>query len=136
MFLVPSLNHFPLIPFFLFFSLCQVSRYADVYASTLLNLIYYPFSYMFRAPSMLMPHESTVTHEQVFQVKDAPVSTMSRAQSVQQDIFAGKNPKVKSSLGIQSTMKKILHLNRMKFHYELLFVQEFILSQGKLLRDN
>ena len=32
----------------------QVARYADVYASTLLNLIYYPFSYMFRAPAMLV----------------------------------------------------------------------------------
>jgi len=46
-----------------FFS-SQVVRYADVYASTVLNLLYYPFSYMFRAPAMLMPHESTVAHEQ------------------------------------------------------------------------
>ncbi len=35
-------------------------RYADLYASTVLNLLYYPFSYMFRAPPMLLPHESTV----------------------------------------------------------------------------
>ncbi|XP_018007045.1 cytosolic purine 5'-nucleotidase isoform X2 [Hyalella azteca] len=63
----------------------QVSRYADVYASTVLNLLYYPFSYMFRAPAMLMPHESTVTHEQVFKVTDAPLSTMSRAYSVQKE---------------------------------------------------
>jgi len=60
----------------------QVSRYADVYASTVLNLIYYPFSYMFRAPSMLMPHESTVTHEQKFRVTDAPSSVLNRAYSV------------------------------------------------------
>ena len=72
----------------------QVSRYADVYASTVLNLIYYPFSYMFRAPSMLMPHESTVTHEQVLHVKDAPVSTISRACSVQQDIATPRPDKV------------------------------------------
>lgn len=45
-----------------FFS-SQVTRYADLYAATFLNLIYYPFSYMFRAPAMLMPHESTVAHE-------------------------------------------------------------------------
>ncbi|XP_065216495.1 cytosolic purine 5'-nucleotidase isoform X2 [Planococcus citri] len=45
-----------------FFS-SQVVRYADLYAATFLNLIYYPFSYMFRAPAMLMPHESTVAHE-------------------------------------------------------------------------
>ncbi|XP_022233441.2 cytosolic purine 5'-nucleotidase isoform X2 [Drosophila obscura] len=49
-----------------FFS-SQVVRYADVYAATLLNLIYYPFSYMFRAPAMLLPHESTVAHDQAHQ---------------------------------------------------------------------
>ena len=36
-----------------FFS-SQVVRYADLYAATVLNLIYYPFSYMFRAPAMLV----------------------------------------------------------------------------------
>lgn len=41
-----------------FFS-SQVVRYADIYAATVLNLLYYPFSYMFRAPAMLMPHESS-----------------------------------------------------------------------------
>ncbi|XP_050530900.1 cytosolic purine 5'-nucleotidase isoform X2 [Daktulosphaira vitifoliae] len=45
-----------------FFS-SQVTRYADIYAASFLNLIYYPFCYMFRAPAMLMPHESTVAHE-------------------------------------------------------------------------
>lgn len=44
----------------------QVVRYADLYAATHLNLLYYPFSYMFRAPAMLLPHESTVAHEQHF----------------------------------------------------------------------
>ncbi|XP_050296337.1 cytosolic purine 5'-nucleotidase isoform X2 [Anthonomus grandis grandis] len=48
-----------------FFS-SQVVRYADLYAATHLNLLYYPFSYMFRAPAMLLPHESTVAHEQHF----------------------------------------------------------------------
>lgn len=36
-----------------FFS-SQVVRYADIYAATVLNLLYYPFSYMFRAPPMLV----------------------------------------------------------------------------------
>lgn len=49
----------------------QVVRYADLYAASFLNLMYYPFCYMFRAPAMLMPHESTVAHEQRFTV-DAP----------------------------------------------------------------
>ncbi|CAN7947279.1 unnamed protein product [Ixodes pacificus] len=42
----------------------QICRYADIYGYTFVNLMYYPFSYMFRAPPMLMPHESTVDHEQ------------------------------------------------------------------------
>ena len=29
----------------------------------MLNLLHYPFSYMFRSPAMLLPHESTVAHE-------------------------------------------------------------------------
>ena len=37
-----------------------IFRYADLYSSTCLNLLYYPFSYMFRAPPILLPHESTV----------------------------------------------------------------------------
>ena len=38
-------------------------RYADLYAASILNLLYYPFCYMFRAPPMLMPHESTVAQD-------------------------------------------------------------------------
>lgn len=34
----------------------QICRYADLYSSTFLNLMYYPFSYMFRAPPMLVNH--------------------------------------------------------------------------------
>lgn len=41
----------------------QVMRYADLYAASFLNLLHYPFSYVFRSPAMLMPHESTVRHE-------------------------------------------------------------------------
>ncbi|XP_065156179.1 cytosolic purine 5'-nucleotidase isoform X3 [Atheta coriaria] len=54
-----------------FFS-SQVVRYADLYAATHLNLLYYPFSYMFRAPAMLLPHESTVAHEQKFVLESQP----------------------------------------------------------------
>ena len=43
----------------------QVVRYADIYAGSLLNLLYYPSSYMFRAAPMLLPHESTVGHQQM-----------------------------------------------------------------------
>lgn len=62
-----------------FFS-SQVVRYADLYAATLLNLIYYPFSYMFRAPAMLLPHESTVAHEQRF-IMEAPAISRSRSKN-------------------------------------------------------
>jgi len=41
----------------------QVTRYADIYAASVLNMLYYPTFYMFRAPAMLLPHESTVSHE-------------------------------------------------------------------------
>lgn len=41
----------------------QVMRYADIYAVSFLNLLHYPFSYLFKAPSMLMPHESTVERD-------------------------------------------------------------------------
>ncbi|XP_073998486.1 5' nucleotidase B isoform X2 [Rhodnius prolixus] len=66
-----------------FFS-SQVVRYADLYAATFLNLIYYPFSYMFRAPAMLMPHESTVAHEQRF-VMDSPMISRSRTYNIFED---------------------------------------------------
>ncbi|XP_073833133.1 5' nucleotidase B isoform X1 [Musca autumnalis] len=59
-----------------FFS-SQVVRYADLYAATFLNFIYYPFSYMFRAPAMLLPHESTVAHEQRYQI-EAPIVQRAR----------------------------------------------------------
>lgn len=62
-----------------FFS-SQVVRYADLYATTILNLMYYPFSYMFRAPAMLMPHESTVAHEQRFTL-DAPMIQRTRSRN-------------------------------------------------------
>lgn len=45
------------------FFAAQVVRYADIYAASVLNLLYYPMFYMFRSPAMLLPHESTVSHE-------------------------------------------------------------------------
>lgn len=64
------------------FHLCtfQVVRYADLYAATFLNLLYYPFSYMFRAPAMLLPHESTVAHEQRF-IMGEPMISRTRARA-------------------------------------------------------
>jgi len=55
----------------------QVVRYADIYAGSVLNMFYYPPSYMFRAPPMLLPHESTVGHEQAVSVDSGRMSSLS-----------------------------------------------------------
>ncbi|CAF4679035.1 unnamed protein product, partial [Rotaria sp. Silwood1] len=47
----------------------QVTRFADIYASSVVNLVYYPFFYFFRAVPQLMPHESTVDPEEPMHVK-------------------------------------------------------------------
>lgn len=44
----------------------QVTRFADIYAASHLNLLHYPFFYLFKAPPMLMPHESTVNPYEPF----------------------------------------------------------------------
>ena len=36
----------------------QIIRFADLYASTVLNLLHYPFCYLFKAPAMLVRHVS------------------------------------------------------------------------------
>lgn len=51
-----------------FFS-SQAMRYADIYSFSCFNLLHYPLCYMFRAPTMLMPHESTVPHS------DSPIGS-------------------------------------------------------------
>ncbi|XP_075901046.1 5'-nucleotidase, cytosolic II, like 1 isoform X1 [Nelusetta ayraudi] len=35
----------------------QLTRYADLYSSTCINLLHYPHNYLFTAPPVLMPHE-------------------------------------------------------------------------------
>lgn len=63
-----------------FFS-AQIQRYADIYAASLLNLLHYPFSYMFRAPSMLLPHESTVKHENTLLLDESQTLLVTRQRS-------------------------------------------------------
>ncbi|CAF1542414.1 unnamed protein product, partial [Didymodactylos carnosus] len=50
----------------------QVTRFADIYGGTVVNLVYYPFFYFFRAVSQLMPHESTVDPEDPMDEVKAP----------------------------------------------------------------
>lgn len=76
-----------------FFS-SQVVRYADIYAATVLNLLYYPFSYMFRAPAMLMPHESTVAHEQRLVVENPEKYFRSRQGSLTPSSVVDETPAV------------------------------------------
>ncbi|NXE43023.1 5NTC nucleotidase, partial [Ptilorrhoa leucosticta] len=42
----------------------QLMRYADLYAASFINFLYYPFSYLFRAPPVLVrsPHPLLLTH--------------------------------------------------------------------------
>ncbi|XP_077960707.1 cytosolic purine 5'-nucleotidase isoform X2 [Gasterosteus aculeatus] len=57
----------------------QVMRYADLYAASFINLLHYPFSYLFRAAHVLMPHESTVEHARVGAVHaECPLATRDR----------------------------------------------------------
>uniref|UniRef100_A0A673X611 Cytosolic purine 5'-nucleotidase n=1 Tax=Salmo trutta TaxID=8032 RepID=A0A673X611_SALTR len=62
----------------------QVMRYADLYAASFINLLYYPFSYLFRAAHVLvssanMPHESTVEHAHVdINDTESPLATRNR----------------------------------------------------------
>ncbi|MFT7812656.1 cytosolic purine 5'-nucleotidase isoform X2 [Arapaima gigas] len=57
----------------------QVMRYADLYAASFINLLYYPFSYLFRAAHVLMPHESTVEHAHVdIGDVESPLATRNR----------------------------------------------------------
>ncbi|XP_033987853.1 5'-nucleotidase, cytosolic IIa isoform X4 [Trematomus bernacchii] len=57
----------------------QVMRYADLYAASFINLLYYPFSYLFRAAHVLMPHESTVEHTHVSVMDtESPLATRNR----------------------------------------------------------
>ncbi|XP_002741392.1 cytosolic purine 5'-nucleotidase-like [Saccoglossus kowalevskii] len=82
----------------------QVTRYADLYASTFLNLLHYPLSYFYRAAPMLMPHESTVDHSDEFH-DDSPSPLVSRARfnSFDPNITTEKRPPVLRSNTIGAT---------------------------------
>ncbi|KAG5855690.1 hypothetical protein ANANG_G00051770 [Anguilla anguilla] len=66
----------------------QVMRYADLYAASFINLLYYPsatcsartcWCYLFRAAHVLMPHESTVEHAHVDIIDtESPLATRNR----------------------------------------------------------
>ena len=43
----------------------QATRYADLYAASCVNLLHYPFSYLFRAPPQLVSIENSLTLKSV-----------------------------------------------------------------------
>ncbi|XP_043106400.1 cytosolic purine 5'-nucleotidase-like [Puntigrus tetrazona] len=56
----------------------QLLRYADIYSTSCLNLLNYPFSYLFRAPLVLLPHEAAVesqTKEQIPELSEHVLKT-------------------------------------------------------------
>jgi len=56
----------------------QTMRFGDLYASSFINLFYYPLNYLFRAPHILMPHETCVESvETAFLVDQEEESSLS-----------------------------------------------------------
>ncbi|CAN0004456.1 unnamed protein product [Lampetra planeri] len=92
----------------------QVMRYADLYASSFINLLYYPFSYLFRAPHILMPHESTVEHvHNGLGETESPMATRNRL--LMQGVTGGggtSGPSAKEQHGDESTDGKRLGFQR------------------------
>lgn len=90
------------------FFAAQVMRYADLYAASLLNLLHYPFCYMFRAPAMLMPHESTVGHDS-YPTDDSNFASQSRSSSLTQEMESPilKKPRKPEE---NNTLKTVPHL--------------------------
>lgn len=66
----------------------QVTRYADLYASSFINLLNYPFCYFFRAPAVLMPHESTLDRANMEYnvVTDSPMATRNISIGFDQEV--------------------------------------------------
>ncbi|XP_005098846.1 cytosolic purine 5'-nucleotidase isoform X2 [Aplysia californica] len=92
----------------------QVRRYADIYAATFLNLLHYPFCYMFRAPSMLMPHEATVDHYSNLDSREAQAVSRSRCSS-DAAFFTPGSKRPKSDAGLPhawaETPSKVVHIH-------------------------
>uniref|UniRef100_A0A8D3D8P9 5'-nucleotidase, cytosolic II, like 1 n=1 Tax=Scophthalmus maximus TaxID=52904 RepID=A0A8D3D8P9_SCOMX len=58
----------------------QLMRYADLYSSTCMNLLHYPFNYLFMAPPVLVSHHSWSNGEHIF-IVIVPVTLPSHSLS-------------------------------------------------------
>ncbi|CAF0854107.1 unnamed protein product [Adineta ricciae] len=92
----------------------QVTRYADIYASTVVNLVYYPFFYFFRAVPQLMPHESTVDPEEPMDFKswgeDNESLPFDRRRSTFAQSSSSSTPHLAHKLSIQTHPDLPLHV--------------------------
>merc|ERR1711872_468813 len=70
----------------------QVVRFADIYSASLLNLLYYPTFFMFRSPAMLLPHESTVSHEHHLENQDIRRGMALNKHSEEGRVATGQEP--------------------------------------------
>lgn len=75
----------------------QVMRYADLYSSNFINLLAYPFCYFFRAPALLMPHESTRYNNKFL----AQMDTKEDSQMII-DVVGGEKLKKKNGISKKS----------------------------------
>ena len=103
----------------------QVTRSADIYASTVVNLVYYPFFYFFRAVPQLvtqilffgcsklvdrlfqMPHESTVDPEEPIHFKSwgdehSETDPVERRRTTSNNSATNRNSRLNHSLSIQT----------------------------------
>ncbi|CAM4936795.1 unnamed protein product [Rotaria socialis] len=96
----------------------QITRFADIYASTVVNLVYYPFFYFFRAVPQLMPHESTVDPEEPMHFKSwgdeksHPVSSGHHHSTIDQVVTTVPrfNHSISASASIQTHPDLPLHV--------------------------
>ncbi|XP_034457981.1 5'-nucleotidase, cytosolic II, like 1 isoform X1 [Hippoglossus hippoglossus] len=59
----------------------QLMRYADLYSSSFINLLHYPFNYLFLAPPVLMPHEVASQNSAEFASSDLSAVTKNIVQT-------------------------------------------------------
>merc|ERR1712013_231626 len=62
------------------------------FAASVLNLLYYPTFYMFRSPAMLLPHESTVSHQHHLENQDTRRGTVINKQTEGGRVANGQEP--------------------------------------------
>ncbi|CAK8689038.1 unnamed protein product [Clavelina lepadiformis] len=80
----------------------QMTRYADIYAASFINLLHYPFCYFFRATPVLMPHESTVDHNTEYNPnEESPMAN--RNLATPEHHFEGKLHRMPSQQMARST---------------------------------